>query len=100
MKLCPVCQQCYEDTYEACAQEEHGELVAARLGTRLIVDKYRLDKLLARGGMGTVYAGTHVELDRPVAVKILLPHFNADGQAVERFRREARAAARVKHPNI
>jgi serine/threonine protein kinase/ketosteroid isomerase-like protein len=66
----------------------------------LILDKYRIDKLLARGGMGAIYAGTHVELDRPVAIKLLLPSFNADGQVLERFRREARAAARVKHPNI
>jgi len=74
--------------------------VTARLGTRLIADKYRLDRLLARGGMGAVYAGTHVELDRPVAIKLLLPNLNADTQAFERFRREARAAARVKHQNV
>lgn len=100
MKLCTVCQQCYDDEYETCAQAGHGTLVAARPGTRLILDKYRLDSLIARGGMGAIYAGTHIELDRPVAVKLLLPNFNADGQALERFRREARAAARIKHPNI
>jgi serine/threonine protein kinase len=100
MKLCTVCQQCYDDEYETCAQAGHGTLVAARPGTRLILDKYRLDSLIARGGMGAIYAGTHIELDRLVAVKLLLPNFNADGQALERFRREARAAARIKHPNI
>ncbi|MDQ3009465.1 MAG: protein kinase [Acidobacteriota bacterium] len=50
--------------------------------------------------MGAVYAGIHVELDRPIAVKLLLPNFQADPQAFERFRREARAAARIKHPNV
>jgi serine/threonine-protein kinase len=100
MKVCPVCQLCYEDTDTTCDQEEHGGLVTARLGTRLIADKYRLDRLLARGGMGAVYSGTHVELDRPVAIKLLLPNLNADTQAFERFRREARAAARVKHQNV
>src|SRR5215470_16897569 len=100
MKICPVCQLCYEDTDVTCEQEGHDGLVTARMGARMIADKYRLDRLLARGGMGAIYAGTHVELDRPVAIKLLLPSFNADGQALERFRREARAAARVKHPNI
>jgi len=100
MKVCPVCQLCYEDTDVTCEHEGHDGLVTARLGTRLIADKYRLDRLLARGGMGAVYAGTHVELDRPVAIKLLLPNLNADTQAFERFRREARAAARVKHQNV
>src|SRR5581483_3092338 len=100
MKLCPTCQRCYEDTDIACTQQGHDELVVARSGSRLILDKYRLDKLLARGGMGAVYAGAHVELDRPVAIKLLLPDLNADQQAFERFRREARVAARIRHPNV
>ncbi|MEP7339063.1 MAG: protein kinase [Acidobacteriota bacterium] len=100
MKICSVCHHCYEDADITCEQEEHGLLTTARPGTRLIADKYRLDSMLARGGMGTVYAGTHVELDRSVAIKLLLPNFNTDPQAFERFRREARAAARIKHPNV
>jgi serine/threonine protein kinase len=66
----------------------------------MIADKYRLDRLLGRGGMGAVYEGLHVELDRCVAVKLLLPDFTADTDALERFRREARAAARLNHPNV
>jgi serine/threonine protein kinase len=66
----------------------------------LIADKYRLDRLLGRGGMGAVYAGTHVDLDRPCAIKLLLPDFTFDTDALERFRREARAAARLNHPNV
>jgi serine/threonine protein kinase/ketosteroid isomerase-like protein len=72
----------------------------ARPGSRLIAEKYRLDRLLGRGGMGAVYSGTHVELERPVAVKMLLPDSVSDPQALERFRREARAAARLNHPNV
>lgn len=75
-------------------------LVQSRPGTRMIADKYRLDRLLGRGGMGTVYAGTHVDLDRPVAIKLLLSDFTADADALERFRREARAAARLNHQNV
>jgi serine/threonine protein kinase/ketosteroid isomerase-like protein len=66
----------------------------------LIADKYRLDSLLGRGGMGAVYAGTHVDLDRPCAIKLLLSDFTSDTDALERFRREARAAARLNHPNV
>jgi len=66
----------------------------------MIADKYRLDRLLGRGGMGAVYLGTHVDLDRLVAIKLLLPDFTADADALERFRREARAAARLNHPNV
>jgi serine/threonine-protein kinase len=100
MKLCPDCQHCYEDTDDTCAQEGHGGLVTARAGGRLIAGKYRLDKLIARGGMGAVYIGTHVDLNRPVAIKLLLPNYNPDEQAFERFRREAYTASSVTHPNI
>jgi serine/threonine-protein kinase len=66
----------------------------------MIAEKYRLDRLLGRGGMGAVYAGTHLDLDRPIAIKLLLPDFTADADALERFRREARAAARLNHTNV
>ena len=99
MKLCPICQRCYEDTDSSCLLDQTA-LVAARPGTRMIADKYRLDSLLGRGGMGAVYAGTHVDLDRPCAIKLLLSDFTSDADALERFRREARAAARLNHPNV
>jgi serine/threonine protein kinase/ketosteroid isomerase-like protein len=99
MKICPVCRYCYEDAATACARDQ-SVLVPSRHGDRLIADKYRLERLLGRGGMGAVYYGVHVELDRPTAIKLLLPDFLWDEQALERFRREARAAARLNHPNI
>lgn len=99
MKLCPVCLRCYEDAETSCPGDQ-SNLVAARPGTRMIADKYRLDRLLGRGGMGAVYEGTHVDLDRRIAIKLLLPDFIADSDALERFRREARAAARLNHPNV
>jgi serine/threonine protein kinase/ketosteroid isomerase-like protein len=100
MKICRTCRRCYEDTEAVCEIAEHGGLSHARHGSRLIAEKYRLDRLLGRGGMGAVYSGTHVELERPVAVKMLLPDSVSDPQALERFRREARAAARLNHPNV
>ena len=99
MKLCPVCQRCYEDTDAVCSFD-NASLVSSRHGSRMITDKYRLDRLLGRGGMGAVYEATHIELERVVAVKLLLPDFTADVEALERFRREARAAARLNHPNV
>lgn len=61
--------------------------------------KYEIQRLIGRGGMGTVYAARQLQLDRIVAVKILRPDVTADSSAVARFRREARAAARIEHPN-
>ncbi len=100
MKICRTCQRCYDDADTDCVSAEHGPLAHARPGPRLIANKYRLDQLLGRGGMGAVYAGTHVELDRAVALKLLLPDSVSDPLALERFRREARTAAMINHPNV
>lgn len=66
---------------------------------RTLDDKYSLDERLDEGGMGTVYRGTHLLIDRPVAIKVLNSRFVDDKVAQERFRREARAAGRVRHIN-
>lgn len=63
-------------------------------------EKYKIEKELGRGGMGTVYLATHLGTDRPVAVKIISPEFMRRAEFVERFRREARAAGRLRHPNV
>ncbi len=61
---------------------------------------YRLKRRLAGGGMGAVFVGEHVELGREVAIKLLAPQLAGDAGAMERLRREARAMARIGHPNI
>jgi serine/threonine protein kinase len=66
---------------------------------RVLDEKYRLDERLGEGGMGTVYRATHLLIDRPVALKVLHPRFVEDDSAQQRFRREARAAGRLQHPN-
>lgn len=62
-----------------------------------IDERYRIDAVIGKGGMGTVYLATRLLIGDEVAIKVL--HTSDDPQAAERFRREARAAARLKHPN-
>ncbi len=64
------------------------------------VGKVRIDQLLARGGMAEVYLGTHLTLERPVAVKLLHSYIEEDPFLLERFHREARVVASLRHPNI
>ena len=63
-------------------------------------EKYRIERELGRGGMGTVYLATHLGTERPVAIKVIAPQFMRRPEFVERFRREARAAGRLRHPNV
>lgn len=70
------------------------------LGGALLCGRYRLDDYLASGGMGEVWRATDVSLNRAVAVKLLHDHLTQDPEVVSRFRREARAAARLNHPGI
>ena len=62
--------------------------------------KYRIDGFLKRGGMGAVYRGTHLMLNKPVAIKLIKPELVSSTDVVQRFLREARAAAHLSHPNI
>jgi eukaryotic-like serine/threonine-protein kinase len=66
----------------------------------LIADRYELEELVGTGGMSSVYRARDRLLERQVAIKILHEHYSRDEGYVERFRREARAAAKLSHPNI
>ena len=61
---------------------------------------FLLEREMGRGGMGGVYLGRDKMLDRPVAVKVMLKEYGDDAEFVEKFKREAQAAARLIHPNI
>jgi len=67
---------------------------------QVLDEKYRLDRLLGSGGMGAVYLATHLGTDRYVALKIIAPEFMRNMEFVERFKREARAAGGLRHPNV
>ena len=66
----------------------------------LVDERYRVTRRLARGGMATVYIAQDERLDRPVALKVMHPHLADSDAFVERFRREARSAARIVHPGV
>lgn len=64
------------------------------------IGKYRITERLGQGGMAEVYAGVHNHLDRKVAVKVLHSYLLEGGDFVDRFKREAKAVANLRHPNI
>jgi serine/threonine-protein kinase len=64
------------------------------------IGKVRIEKLLARGGMAEVYLGSHLMLERPVAIKLLHSHIEEEPLLLERFHREAKVVAGLRHPNI
>src|SRR5213595_1029629 len=63
-------------------------------------ERYRIEQEIARGGMAEVYLARDESLNRPVAMKALFPEYAREPSFVERFRREAQAAANLNHPNI
>ena len=65
-----------------------------------LAERYRLERVLGRGGMAVVHLAEDTELGRPVAIKVLAEHAADDPEIRERFLREARLAARLSHPNL
>jgi len=100
MKACPKCGAEYPDTTTLCPSDGVAlERTDDSLLGQILADKYRIEERLSGGGMGTVYRGTHVLMDKTVAVKVLLPALAADEKIVARFSREARAASKISHPH-
>lgn len=95
---CPVCGACYDSGATACAQE--GASLRPVFLPRLLEARYRLERRLGRGGMGSVYQATDLELERPVAVKVVREDLVGSEETAQRFRREARVAASLSHPNV
>jgi len=66
----------------------------------MLAERYRIDSVLGKGGMGIVYAGMHTWTERKVAVKILRPEFAQQQELLQRFFQEAKTAAGLRHPNV
>ena len=95
---CPLCGVCYDAGVSRCV---HDGVAITRLRVpRHLVNRYRLDRRLGRGGMGTVYQATDTSLERSVAVKIIRENPLGASDTTERFRKEARTTAAFAHPNV
>ena len=107
MLQCPRCGRQFSNDVMVCPNDHTPLQADATIADvpldpllgRVFDGKYRLDERLGSGGMGTVYRATHLLIDRPVALKVLSQRFVGDQTAQQRFRREARAAGRMQHPN-
>lgn len=99
LRECPACGACYDGSAQSCAKDE-SELTLSLPVEQTIDDRYRLEQLIGKGGMGAVYEATDLRLHRRVAVKILGGNLFGDSEALRRFEREAQAAARLSHPHI
>jgi serine/threonine protein kinase len=75
-------------------------MATSNLIGQVLDGKYRIEEQLGKGGMGAVYYATHLGTERPVALKVIAPQLMEHDEFVERFRREARAAGRLRHPNV
>lgn len=108
MLHCPTCGKSYSPDVKFCPEDQSALQADATIAEsaptdpllgHTLDDKYFLEDRLGIGGMGTVYRARHLLIDRPVAVKVLNQRFVEDEAARTRFRREARAAGRLQHPN-
>jgi eukaryotic-like serine/threonine-protein kinase len=88
-----------DSTDLALLEDEHAHVRLPRPGD-VLADKYHIDELLGRGGMGAVYRARDMRLDRFVALKVVRAELLGDPEARRRFRREAQLVARLQHPSI
>jgi hypothetical protein len=99
MHECPRCGRCEESDVVACPAD--GSPMKPAAGVPRIVDnKYRIEQLIGRGGMGAVYRARDMRLDRLVALKVVRAELLSDPDSRLRFRREAQIVARLQHPSI
>ncbi|MFW5738790.1 MAG: protein kinase domain-containing protein [Myxococcota bacterium] len=102
---CPICQTAYENTSYRCCPRDGSPLRTPEgndvgwIGTT-VQERYRVLRVLGRGGMSQVYVAQHLATGRNVALKILERRLNTDPVALDRFRREAQLLSRIAHPNV
>jgi serine/threonine-protein kinase len=102
-KYCPQCESRFSNDYRFCTTcgtplrlQDPFKLVG-----RTLLDKYRIDAFVGVGGLSAVYKAFNINTERPLALKILLPHLsNSDDRGKKVFTREAKVASRIIHENI
>jgi eukaryotic-like serine/threonine-protein kinase len=99
MMECPRCGRCDESTTPICPADGTTMRPVPSV-PRTVDNKYRIEQLLGRGGMGAVYRARDMRLDRLVALKVVRAELLGDPEARRRFRREAQIVARLQHPSI
>ena len=99
MMECPRCGRCEEHDVTQCPADGTA-LRPVPSVPRTVDNKYRIEQLLGRGGMGAVYRARDMRLDRLVALKVVRAELLGDPEARRRFRREAQIVARLQHPSI
>jgi DNA-binding NtrC family response regulator len=99
VRECPRCGNCFETSIQFC-DADGLELKRSLPVERTIEGRYRLDRLIGKGGMGAVYEGTDLRLARKVAIKVLTGTTLGQGATLGRFEREAQASAGLNHPNV
>ena len=102
LKVCPQCGREYETTARFCPAD--GTALRPKdsdsLVGRVLADRYHILKRIGEGGMGRVYLGEHVKMNRQCAIKVMSPALVNDSESASRFAREASSAARIIHPNV
>jgi eukaryotic-like serine/threonine-protein kinase len=99
LKECLRCGACFDSSALTC-DRDGSELTFSMPVERTVEGRYRLERLVGRGGMGAVYEATDLRLNRRVAVKILSGKMFGNREALRRFEREAQTSARLSHRNI
>jgi len=99
LAMCPRCGRCEDGTVALCSNDGVSMQRVPNV-PRVVDNKYRIDQLVGRGGMGAVYRARDLRLDRNVALKMVRAELLMDADARRRFRREAQIVARLQHPSI
>jgi serine/threonine protein kinase len=101
MKTCPLCETCYPSHYTNCDIDGALLIESRELEPGTVIrDKYRIVRRLGHGGMGTVYLADHILLGQQRALKFISSELAQDAHFLKRFRHEAQAAIKLRHPNI
>jgi len=96
---CPRCGASFDESINFCLNDGERLLLTGKLTGQILDGRYRIEDIVGQGGMGVVYRATHIHIDAPVAIKVLNHALVSNKSAIERFRREAKAAGRFNHPN-